>query len=139
MEIRAFEFERDLGPVLELWRDSGPGIVLGRSDTPEELRRKLSRDPDLFLVAEDEGRVVGTVIGGYDGRRGMVYHLAVVRERRREGLGRGLMDEVENRLRAKGCLKSYLLVTGANPDALEYYRHLGWSIMDVTVMGKELR
>jgi ribosomal protein S18 acetylase RimI-like enzyme len=139
MRIRAFEVETDLEPVLELWRDSSPGIVLGRSDTPDELRRKLSHDPDLFLVAEEDGRVIGSVIGGYDGRRGLVYHLAVARRSRRKGVGRTLMDEVENRLRAKGCLKSYLLVTGANPDAIGYYRKLGWSVMDVTVMGKELR
>jgi len=139
MLIRAFELVRDLEPAMELWRDSSPGIILGRSDTPEELRRKLGRDPDLFLVAEEHGRVVGTVIGGYDGRRAMVYHLAVAREERCKGIGRALMTEVEDRLRAKGCLKSYLLVTQANPEAIEYYRKLGWSVMDLTIMGKELR
>ena len=139
MLIRAFELERDLEPVMELWRDSGPGIILGRSDTPEELRRKLGRDPDLFLVAEEGDRIIGAVIGGYDGRRAMVYHLAVTREERCKGIGRALVTEVEDRLRAKGCLKSYLLVTKTNPEAIEYYRKLGWSVMDLTVMGKELR
>ena len=40
--------------MLDLWSTAGPGIQLGRSDEPEEIRKKLARDPDLFLVAEDK-------------------------------------------------------------------------------------
>jgi ribosomal protein S18 acetylase RimI-like enzyme len=137
MQLRSFAWS-DLEAVLDLWRAAGPGIHLGRSDSPEEIRKKLSRDPDLFLVAEDQGRIIGAVMGGYDGRRGLVYHLAVLPERRRRGLGSTLMAELEQRLRAKGCVKYYLLVTPDNPQVLEFYRELGWSVMDMTLMGKEL-
>ena len=137
MQLRSFGW-RDLEAVLDLWRAAGPGIHLGRSDSPDEIRKKLSRDPDLFLVAEDQGRIIGAVMGGYDGRRGLVYHLAVLPEERRRGLGSPLMAELEQRLRAKGCVKYYLLVTPDNPQVLEFYRRLGWSVMDMTLMGKEL-
>ena len=137
MQLRSFGW-RDLEAVLDLWRAAGPGIHLGRSDSPDEIRKKLSRDPDLFLVAEDQGRIIGAVMGGYDGRRGLVYHLAVLPEERRRGLGSRLMAELELRLRAKGCVKYYLLVTPDNPQVLEFYRRLGWSVMDMTLMGKEL-
>lgn len=139
MRIRAFDVLTDLGPVLDLWTRSSPGIRLGRSDTPEGIGKKLERDPDLFLVAEDKGVVVGAVMGGYDGRRGMVYHLAVAPAYRGRGLGRSLMHELEQRLVAKGCLKAYLLVTKDNPDALGFYRALGWDVMDQHLMGKELQ
>ena len=137
MQLRSFAWT-DLEAVLDLWRAAGPGIHLGRSDSPEEIRKKLSRDPDLFLVAEDQGRIIGAVMGGYDGRRGLVYHLAVLPGKRHRGLGSTLMAELEQRLRAKGCVKYYLLVTPDNPQALEFYRRLGWSVMDMTLMGKEL-
>lgn len=136
MDIRTFEFDRDLPKVLDLWRTSGPGIHLGRSDEPSELRKKLARDPDLFLVAEEDGALIGSVMGGFDGRRGMVYHLAVAPDRRRGGLGRRLMDELERRLRSKGCLKVYLLVTRDNPEALGFYERLGWEAMDLHLLGK---
>ncbi len=136
MDIRTIDFERDLPRVLSLWRTAGPGIHLGRSDEPAELRKKYGRDPDLFLVAEDHGELVGAVMGGFDGRRGLVYHLAVAPHRRRAGLGRKLMDELERRLRAKGCLKVYLLVTQDNPDGLEFYERLGWEPMDLHLLGK---
>ncbi len=137
MQLRSFAWG-DLEAVLDVWRAAGPGIQLGRSDSPEEIQKKLSRDPDLFLVAEDRGRIIGAVMGGYDGRRGLVYHLAVLPEARHRGLGSKLMAELEQRLRAKGCVKYYLLVTPDNPLVLEFYRRLGWSVMDITLLGKEL-
>ena len=83
---------------------------MGRSDTFEEIQKKIQRDPDLFLLAEAEGEIIGTVIGGYDGRRGMIYHLAVRQDFRKQGVGDMLLNEVEKRLQDKGCVKCYLLV-----------------------------
>ena len=115
------------------------GVRVGRSDTPAEIEKKLGRDPDLFLVAEYEGGVIGSVMGGYDGRRGMIYHLSVSPSFRSQGIGSLLMGEVEARLRAKGCLKCYLLVAEDNHDVDEFYRNLGWRHMDtVHLFGKEL-
>ena len=115
------------------------GVSLGRSDTPDEIQKKLTRDPDLFLVAEEDGRIIGTVIGGYDGRRGLLYHLAVAESYRGRGIGSRLMDEVESRLRAKGCLRCYLLVTTNNPEGMQYYEKHGWERMDfVVTYGKNL-
>ena len=77
LRIREFNYPEDYPAARLLWENAGPGIQLRRSDEPEEIRKKTERDPDLFLVAEADGKMVGTVIGGFDGRRGMVYHLAV--------------------------------------------------------------
>jgi ribosomal protein S18 acetylase RimI-like enzyme len=138
--IRQFRYPEDYQQIVVLWSSMERGVRVGRSDTPEELQKKLARDPDLFLVAECEGRIVGSVIGGYDGRRGMVYHLAVDRAFRKQGVGSRLMEEVEARLRAKGCLKSYLLVAEDNHDVDAFYRQQGWQHMEtVHLFGKELQ
>jgi len=136
--IREIVYPQDFPSVLELWGVSGPGVQLGKSDTPAEIEKKLKRDPDLFLVAETRGQIVGAVLGGFDGRRGLVYHLAVRRELRGQGLGTILMDEIERRLRSKGCIRSYLLVTKDNPEALDFYDHRGWKRMDLHVLAKDL-
>jgi ribosomal protein S18 acetylase RimI-like enzyme len=136
--LRAFDFAQDWEIVRALWARCGPGVQFSRSDEPAEIQKKLRRDPDLFLVAEVEGQLVGAVIGGYDGRRGMVYHLAVAPEHRRNGIGVALMRELEARLKDKGCLKCYLLVTRENSTLLGFYRALGWDSMDLHLMGKEL-
>lgn len=137
--IRDFSFEQDLAAVMALWSTAGDGVRLGRSDEPEELRKKTGRDPDLFLVAEENGRVIGSVVGGFDGRRGLVYHLAVAPEYRQQGIASQLMNELEDRLREKGCLRAYLLVTRDNLEAQRFYEHRGWEIMDLHIYGKNLQ
>jgi ribosomal protein S18 acetylase RimI-like enzyme len=138
--IREFCFPQDYESVFKLWKSIEKGVGIGRSDTAAEIEKKLSRDPDLFLVAEADGAMVGSVIGGYDGRRGLVYHLAVASAYRGLGVGSQLMNELEARLQAKGCLKCYLLVTTDNPEAETYYQHRGWQPMDtVRLYGKDLQ
>lgn len=130
----------DYEAVIALWQRAGEGIQLGRSDTRPEIEKKLSRDPDLFLVAEEDGRIVGAVLGGFDGRRGLVYHLATDPQYRNRGIASALMGELESRFRSKGCLKIYLLVTNDNNQAQDFYLKRGWEDMTVSlrIYGKEL-
>ena len=140
VQIYEFRFPEDYKQVFELWQAIEKGVHVGRSDTLAEIGKKLERDPDLFLVAESAGKIIGSVIGGFDGRRGIIYHLAVASSFRGQGVGSRLMDEVESRLRAKGCLKCYLLVTVDNSEVEDYYLQRGWQQMDqVHIFGKELQ
>jgi ribosomal protein S18 acetylase RimI-like enzyme len=138
-EIREFNFPQDFEEVIKLWKGAGAGIQLRRSDTPEEILKKIQRDPELFLLATHESRIIGTVIGGFDGRRGLIYHLAVDRDYQDQGIGTQLMHELESRLREKGCIRSYLLVTKDNVSAIRFYEKRGWQHMDqVLLFGKDL-
>ena len=139
LRIREFHYPEDYSAARLLWENAGPGIQLRRSDDPDEIQKKLQRDPDLFLVAEVDGRLVGTVVGGFDGRRGMVYHLAVAERSRQQGIGELLMDELEHRLKGKGCIRCYLLVTLENENAMHFYEKRGWAHMqNVRTYGKDL-
>ncbi len=136
--VREFRFGQDYEAALRLWDGMEQGIHVGPSDAPSEIDKKLQRDPDLFLVAEENGHLIGTVIGGFDGRRGFIYHLAVSPTHRFQGIGSRLMDEVESRLRAKGCIRCYLFVTPDNTGAMRYYEKRGWSLMDNLPYAKDL-
>ena len=139
IKFREFLFPSDYESVYQLWVSIEKGVHVGRSDALAEIAKKIARDPDLFLVAESDNAIIGSVIGGFDGRRGLIYHLAVASSLRGLGIGSRLMDEVEARLRAKGCLKCYLLVTRDNPEAEGYYQQRGWQPMDtIHLFGKEL-
>ena len=137
--LRVFRFPTDYSAVIALWMDAGPGIHLRLSDEKDEIAKKLERDPDLFLVAEIGGQIVGTVLGGFDGRRGMVYHLAVDNAFRNKGIGTALMAELESRMKQKGCIRSYLLVTRDNLDAVHFYESNDWEQMDLLIFGKDLK
>jgi ribosomal protein S18 acetylase RimI-like enzyme len=138
VRLREFRFPDDYAAALRLWESMEEGVRVGPSDTASEIQKKLARDPDLFLVAEIDGKLTGTVIGGFDGRRGLVYHLAVAAQFRRNGIASLLMQEIESRLRAKGCIRSYLLVRPDNLGAQGYYRNTGWSVLDDVVFAKDL-
>ena len=138
LSIRRFIFPDDYEKVITLWNNAGPVIHVRRSDHPEEIAKKLQRDPDLFLLAEVNERLVGTVLGGFDGRRGMVYHLAVEEGYRRQGVGSMLMEALERRLREKGCIRFYLLVTKDNLEAIHFYESQGWEWLDLYAYAKDL-
>lgn len=138
MLVRPFLMD-DYPAVCALWRDVGPRLTLRPSDEPEEVAKKLRRDPDLFLIAEEEGQVVGVIMGAWDGRRGWIHHLAVHADWRGQGIGSALLNEVEARLKAKGCLKVNLMVRKENTAAQGLYRRLGYEDMSsILLMGKEL-
>ncbi len=78
-----------LDEVLALWQAT-EGVGLSEGDTKDELAAYLLRNPGLSLVACRDGRIVGAVLCGHDGRRGCLYHLAVAIPHRHLGIGRAL-------------------------------------------------
>ena len=136
--IREFRYPEDYSQVIGIWEKMEKGIRLGASDAPKEIEKKLLRDPELFLVAVFNEELIGAVIGGFDGRRGYIYHLAVVAMFRGQGIGSRLMEELELRLRAKGCIRCHLLVTNDNDEVKSFYLNHGWKPLDNTPFAKDL-
>ena len=135
MKLREFA-DADEDAVVELWRRCG--LTRAWNDPHKDIARKRRVQRELFLVGELEGRIVGSVMGGYDGHRGWVNYLAVDPEQRRGGLGRALMAEVETRLRALGCPKLNLQVRDDNVAALAFYDRLGFQVDATVSLGKRL-
>ena len=136
MKIREFSI-KDFAAVSQLWRRSGFEVRPG--DSKEELRRKLERDSDLFLVAEKDSKIVGAVIGAWDGRRAWIYHLAVDPRFRRKHIASKMLREVERRLGEKGVPKVNAQVFAWNVPSLNLFESLGYKKQsDLVQMGKTL-
>ena len=135
LQIRAYR-ETDQDTVVALWRECG--LVRPWNDPVKDIHRKLRVQRDLFLVATLDGRLVATVMAGYEGHRGWINYLAVTGECRKQGFGRRLMDEAEARLRAIGCPKISLQIRSSNAEVVAFYRSLGFSVDDALSMGKRL-
>jgi ribosomal protein S18 acetylase RimI-like enzyme len=133
------EFTMDDYPVVHVLWQLGD-LWMRPSDGPEATLLKLTRDPGLFLVARDgSGLIVGTVMGGWDGRRAYLYHLAVLPERRRQGIADALMDEIEERFRRLGALKAKTQILMDNDASRAFFRHRGYlREVDCEPWGKEL-
>lgn len=133
MTIRSFEVQ-DETAVVQLWRDCN--LVVPQNDPHHDIQLKLQHQPELFLVAEQDGEIVGSAMGGYDGHRGWIYYLAVAPTSRRRGLGRQLVEAVAERLQSVGCPKLNLMVRGTNLEVLEFYKRLGFKDDNVVTLGK---
>lgn len=126
-----------LAGVDALWREAFPDDP-PRNRAEISIPAKLAVQPELLLVATDDGEVVGSVMAGYDGHRGWIYSLAVRSTHRGRGLGVSLIEEAEARLKALGCLKVNLQVRATNERVVGFYRDRGYRIEDRISMGKSL-
>ena len=133
--VRAFK-EADEARVIELWMFGG--LIKPWNDPKKDIARKLKVQPELFLVAELQGVVVGTVMAGYEGHRGWVNYLAVDIGQRRRGIGTALMRDAERRLRLVGCPKINLQIRRENTDVQAFYATLGFTEDAAVSMGKRL-
>jgi len=132
--IRGFR-PADGDALRTLWTTLGFRLI---ADDDIGLARFAERNPGLFVVAEEESRIVGSILGGWDGRRGWLYHVAVAPSHRRRGLARELVQLIEGRLRDLGCPRSLVIVEAANDDALGFWDALGYERRDTYQLGKTL-
>ncbi|MEV4687917.1 GNAT family acetyltransferase [Microbacterium sp. LWH3-1.2] len=135
ISIRAFDLP-DTEAVVSLWQQTG--LTRPWNNPYQDIRRKLSVQPELFLVAVDDRTIVGTVMAGYDGHRGWLYYLASAPERRGEGIARKLVAEAEELLTEMGCPKVQLMVRPENGIAQGFYDALGYEPFETWNTGKRL-
>ena len=115
MKIRSYSPE-DESAVVALWHECG--LTAPQNDPHRDIEIKMTVQPELFLVGEIQGRVVGTVMAGFEGHRGWINYLGVSPACQGQGLGRRLMEEAEAKLRALGCPKINLQVRTSNTKAI---------------------
>lgn len=116
----------DIDDVLALWKraETGPSTTESAAD----LRWLLERDADALLLADDEGRVVGSLIAGWDGWRGTFYRLAVDSAHRRRGLATRMVGAGEERLRALGAKRLNAIVESEEADAMAFWAAAGYEL-----------
>lgn len=135
MNIRAYRSE-DEADVIDLWVKCD--LVRPWNDPRKDIQRKLQVQPELFLVGVEDGRIIASVMAGYEGHRGWLNYLAVDPAEQRRGHGRTLLAEAERLLRERGCPKINLQVRTTNASAAAFYHALGYGLDEVISMGKRL-
>ncbi|MFF9636970.1 GNAT family N-acetyltransferase [Streptomyces bacillaris] len=114
----------DLDRVLAFWKVSAEGTSI--SDDGDGVARLVERDPDALILAERDGKLVGTVIAGFDGWRCHLYRLAVHPEQRRQGVGGALLAAAEERFAALGGRRADAMVLDRNDLAHHAWRAAGY-------------
>lgn len=120
--------------IIELWKES-PGVGINdHDDSKYYLNRFIKRNPNTCFIAENNKKgIIGTIIGGNDGRRGVIYHLVVKQEYRKNGIGKKLLEIVENQFIKDGIRRINLFVLKDNDIGNNFWESNGYGIRDVAI------
>ena len=132
MIIRKYT-DNDRDGLVELWSESFPDNP-PHNEPSEMIEAKLQVD-DLIFVAEDDRRIVGACMAGYDGHRGWLYSVAVLPDQRRRGIGQSLIKSAMKALREIGCIKVNLQIRASNHEVKAFYESLGFGVEERISMG----
>jgi ribosomal protein S18 acetylase RimI-like enzyme len=135
MIIRPFGID-DTDVIVRLWQTCG--LTRPWNDPHRDIERKLTTQPELFLVGVEDGHPIASAMIGFDGHRGWVHYLAVDPDERGRGNGRALMAEAERLLIELGCPKIMLMVRADNSALVDLYEHLGYAREETLLLGKRL-
>lgn len=119
----------DYPEIMNIWQTT-PGISIDEEDSKEKMVIFLNRNPGLSFVATSSGKIIGTVKGAQDGRRGYISHMAVIPEYRSCGIAKALIEQTVQGLLDQGIGKCNLYVLDSNPNALSFWKHNGWNILE---------
>ncbi len=126
----------DEAAVIALWQACD--LTRPWNDPRKDIARKLTQQPALFLVTEQDSAIAASAMFGYEGHRGWVNYLAVLPAHQGSGLARALMARGEALLEAAGCPKLNLQIRSSNAGVIAFYKHLGYVQDEVVSMGKRL-
>lgn len=135
--LREYNDATDRELVISLWRTVF-GYETAHNEPSLAIAKKVGANDHLFFIAEDEGKVVGTAMAGYDGHRGWLYAIAVQPNYRRAGLGSRLVRHAEQALMSVGCMKVNLQLLATNEATALFYKSIGYAVEPRISMGKVL-
>ncbi len=129
----------DYDGVYALWMSCKNMGFNDVDDSRAGIEKFLLRNPDTCLVAEENGEIIGVVLGGQDGRRGYIYHLAVAEAHRRRGVGSQLAERCLAAMKEAGITKTALLVFKRNEAGNAFWERQGFIPReDVAYRNREL-
>jgi len=112
----------DYTELINLWKNTEGVVLYDHDDSKKSIRKFLEKNPrTCFVVKYSNKEVVGTIMGGNDGRRGLIYHLVVKEDHRRNGIGKILLEKAEKGFKKEGIGKVYLLVLKENITGNEFW------------------
>ena len=120
----------DYDAIYELWisTEQSKRALNPVDDSREGIERYLKRNPNTCFAALKDGKIIGVILTGHDGRRAIVHHMCVHKDYRRMGIAAHLVSLAENALKEEGIQKIFGLVFKDNDNANEFWEKQGYSL-----------
>jgi len=112
---------KDYNEIIKLWKGAEEIVLNNREDSEKSINFFLEKNPNTCFIAKCNKNIIGTIMGGNDGRRGLIYHLFVKSEYRKNGIGKELIKKTEKGYKKEGIGKIYLLVLKKNKTGNEFW------------------
>ncbi|WP_048600712.1 GNAT family N-acetyltransferase [Rubeoparvulum massiliense] len=135
MVIRSFRLS-DYAAIMEIWKETG--LAYEDMESMDAIAKQLAWDSELVLVAELDENVVGVIVGTIDRGRAYFYRLAVLKAYQKRGIGRGLVQALEERLQKRGAYQIFIMVNQKNEKVIPFYQSLGYDVERYITMSKKL-
>ncbi len=129
MQVRVMTIE-DYPQVYALWMSIHGFGIRTVDDSREGVEKFLKRNPATSVVAVEDGRVIGAILCGHDGRRGCFYHVCVAEDKRQRGIGKQMATFAMHALKAEGINKVSLIAFKSNEVGNRFWRSVGWTYRD---------
>ena len=117
----------DYEGVYALWMTISGFAMRSIDDSREGVARFLARNPSTSVVASEDGRIVGSILCGHDGRRGCFYHVCVHEDYRMRGIGKAMVVRAMNALKDEGINKVSLIAFMKNDIGNAFWKQIGWT------------
>lgn len=135
MVIRSFRLS-DYAAIMEIWKETG--LAYEDMESMDAIAKQLAWDSELVLVAELDENVVGVIVGTIDRGRAYFYRLAVLKAYQKRGIGRGLVQALEERLQKRGAYQIFIMVNQKNEKVIPFYQSLDYDVERYVTMSKKL-
>lgn len=129
MKIRKLTLD-DYDEMYALWMSCAGMGLNDLDDSRDGIDKFLKRNPDTCFAAEEEGQLIGVIMAGNDGRRGYIYHTAVIPQYRKQGVARQLVEATMQALEECGINKAALVVFGRNEPGNAFWEKLGFTVRE---------
>jgi ribosomal protein S18 acetylase RimI-like enzyme len=133
--IRKFHLS-NYDAILNFWDETGLHYRPKGRDSRERIEKEIKKRHNIFLIAEADGKIVGTILGTHDGRKGWLNRVAIAKKFRRQGIARRLVTELEHRLDKLGLDVIACLIEGDNKTSMKFFNRLGYEKSDVLYFSK---
>jgi ribosomal protein S18 acetylase RimI-like enzyme len=136
--IRPMKIE-DFKEMIDLWKNTEGVGLSGNDDSRKSIKIFLGKNPNTCFVAEINNEIIGTIMGGNDGRRGHIYHLMVKQGYRKKGIGKKLLEKTEKEFKKAGIRKVFLVAFKKNKRGNTFWDTNGYEMRkDLTYRDKKI-
>ena len=122
----------DYDKLVPFWKEN---YFVNEHDSKDRFKLYLEKNPGLSIVVQENQKIIGTMLGAFDGRRGYLQKLVVHKSFRRKGIGKKLVEMTTKKLQTLGCL---YITLNVEKELVDFYKSCGFKVTNQVPMNIDI-